>query len=225
MPPPDDNSPCQLLVEGPDDKHSILQLLVRHGFNWDDESIYRPHVKDMKGVEKLLEALHVTLKGPYDRIGVVVDADSRLPNRWAQLRTAAGKAGVTLPSSPHSDGTIVAGFRPGSGVGFWLMPDNSDPGTLESFLARLVPEGDPVWSYADEVVGEARRRGARCRETDHLKSALHSWLAWQQNPGLRFGTALGAQVFQHDTPDARRFVSWFRRLFSATTTPPEHEEV
>ncbi|HEV7515425.1 MAG TPA: DUF3226 domain-containing protein [Thermoanaerobaculia bacterium] len=210
---PREDSPYQLLVEGSDDRHSILHLLTRHGVDWDNETTIRPYVKEMGSIEKLLSALPVALKSRHERIGVVVDANSNLPNRWAQLRGSAGHAGVELPASPYPEGTIVPGFRPGSEVGFWLMPDNSQPGNLESFLSRLIPEGDALWPYAGEVVGEARTRGARCKEKDHLKGALHTWLAWQVDPGLPFGTALRAKVFQHDTPDAVRFVSWFRRLF------------
>jgi hypothetical protein len=211
--PPRPESPYRLLVEGSDDLHSILHLLIRHGFDWDDETTVRPYVDATGSVEKLLRTLPVALKSSYERIGVVVDANSRLPDRWAQLRASAGHAGVRLPDTPEVEGTIVAGFRPGSQVGFWLMPDNSQPGNLESFLSRLIPAEDTLWPYAGEVVAEARERGARCREKDHLKGALHTWLAWQEDPGRPFGTALGAQVFKHDTPDAVRFVAWFRRLF------------
>jgi len=48
---------------------------------------------------------------------------------------------------------------------------------------------------------------------DRGKSTLHTWLAWQETPGLPFGTALRAEFFRHDTEDALRFVAWFRRLF------------
>ena len=211
--PPREDSPYRLLVEGSDDQHSVIHLLRRHGFDWDDKSIDRPYLDATDGVENLLLALPVTLKSSYKRVGVIVDANSHLPNRWAQLRSRAGSVGVRLPDVPDPDGTIVAGFRPNSQVGLWLMPDNREPGTLESFLARLIPAEDALWPYAGEVIAEARARGARCREKDHLKGALHTWLAWQEDPGRPFGMALGAEVFRHDTPDALRFVSWFRRLF------------
>ncbi len=94
-----------------------------------------------------------------------------------------------------------------------MMPDNAAPGTLEVFLGKLVPANDPTWSWADEVAREARNRGARCKEIDHPKSRLHTWLAWQERPGIPFGIALQAQVFRHDTEDALRFVAWFKRLF------------
>ena len=35
-------SPYRLLVEGPNDKYSVINLLIRHGFDWDDESAVRP---------------------------------------------------------------------------------------------------------------------------------------------------------------------------------------
>lgn len=211
--PPLETSPYRLLVEGNDDFHSVIHLTALHGYNWDDESTTRPFVVNAGNIEKLLEALPVTLKGPYERVGVLVDADLRLADRWAQLKTQASKAGVALPRSPAADGTILEGPRPGSRVGFWLMPDNSSPGTLEGFLGKLVSREDAVWAYADEVTLEARRRGAPCQEKDHLKSRLHTWLAWQADPGLPFGTALRARIFRRDTADALSFVGWFQRLF------------
>jgi len=93
------------------------------------------------------------------------------------------------------------------------MPDNSSPGTLESFLMGLIPQDDPTWSYAGEVVVEAQKLGARCKPKDRGKSTLHTWLAWQEEPGLPFGTALRAEFFLHDSAVARRFVEWFQRLF------------
>jgi hypothetical protein len=211
--PPLESSPYRLFVEGPDDLHTVIHVLARNGYDWDDESKVRPHVDSLGGVTKLLESLTVILKSSYERVGVVIDANASLSDRWAQLQARAASAGVELPDSPVPEGTIVPGLRLGSRFGVWLMPDNSSPGSLESFLSRLVPAGDPCWTYADEAAIEARRRGARCPEKDHLKSRLHTWLAWQEESGLPFGTALRARVFQHDSEDALRFVSWFRRLF------------
>ena len=136
-----------------------------------------------------------------------------LAGRWAQVRDHARRAGADLPDAPHPDGTIVSGRTPRSRLGIWLMPDNSSPGALEEFLSLLAPSEDPSWIYANEAVVEARRRGARCREGDHRKTVLHTWLAWQEEPGLPFGTALRTGIFVRDSPEARRFVAWFHRLF------------
>ena len=210
---PRDASPYRLLVEGTDDLHTIVHLMARHGYDWNDERHTRPFVANSGGIDELLDEFPVALKGRYDRVGVLVDANTHPGDRWQQLLGRASSVGVELPARPDEHGTIVAGLRSGSRVGIWLMPDNTSRGTLESFLSRLVPSGDAAWNYSSEVVVEARRLGARCREIDELKSRLHSWLAWQEDPGLPFGTALRARVFAHDSEDALAFVGWFQRLF------------
>ncbi len=210
---PSEESPYRLLVEGSDDLHSVIHLMARHGFDWNDESKDRPFVSSLDGVEKLLKAVPITLKGTYKRIGIILDANSSLLARWAQIRDRANRAGVTLSELPRPEGTIVEGSRPGSRVGIWLMPDNSSPGTLESFLSQLVSGDDPIWAYADETTRNARQQGARCQDKDHAKSVLHTWLAWQEEPGLPFGTALRTGVFEVESEAARRFVAWFNRLF------------
>lgn len=208
--PPSPKSPYRLLVEGADDQNSVIHLLKWHNFDWDDDRIF---IQQTGGITQLLDDLPILLKGPFDRIGIVVDADESLPNSWARLRDRAARAELQLPETPADAGTILPGFHPGSRIGIWLMPDNSSPGNLESFLHKLVPQDDPTWIWADEAVRVARNRGARCREIDHPKSRLHTWLAWQERPGIPFGIALQAQVFRHDTEDALRFVAWFKRLF------------
>src|SRR5262249_29365512 len=161
-------------------------------------STTRPFIRSEGGFEKLLEAIPVTLKGTYERIGIILDANSDPAARWRQILERARRAELHLPDSPDAEGTIVSGLRPGSRIGIWLMPDNKSPGALEEFLSRLVPSDQPVWGYADEVATEARQRGARCLEKNHAKSRLHTWLAWQDEPGLPFGTALKAGFFETD---------------------------
>jgi hypothetical protein len=69
MAPPPKASPYQLMVEGPDDQYSVIHLMARHGFDWDDESRARPRVSPSGGVEQLLRAVPVAFKGTYERIG------------------------------------------------------------------------------------------------------------------------------------------------------------
>src|SRR3990167_6155488 len=149
--PPLETSPYQLLVEGRDDQHSILHLLQRHGYNWNDVNVNRPFIAPKEGFQELLVALPLAIKGPYERIGAVLDANANLAGRWAQIRDRLTSTGVALPPTPDPAGTIVTGIRPDSKVGVWLMPDNRTPGRLEDFLATLVPAGDPCWPLAEEV--------------------------------------------------------------------------
>jgi len=98
-------------------------------------------------------------------------------------------------------------------AGRWLMPDNKNPGILEDFLATLVPDGDPCWTHAREATAEARRIGAPLLEQHSAKGHLYAWLAWQDPPGMPFGTALTAKCLSHESPVARDFVAWFKRVF------------
>ncbi|MBM7116561.1 DUF3226 domain-containing protein [Archangium primigenium] len=219
MPPPK-NSPYRLMVEGPDDKHALLGLMKRHGYDWDDARSTRPHVEDMQGVSKLLDSANLSTGAKsLSRMGLVLDADLDVKPRWQQLRDCFSHLRIDLPVSPASEGTVVDILpRPDlklSRLGIWLMPDNQQPGILEDFLGNLVPANDPCWAYAEEATVKARSLGGALAQKDQIKGRIHTWLAWQTDPGLPFGTALTARLLGHDSPQALAFVSWFQRLFVA----------
>ena len=210
-------SPYQLLVEGKNDSAVIRHLMMRHGYNWDTKPGSQKWVTDLGGVENLLPALMVKLReSETTRLGVVVDADGSVIDRWRSIRDRVGPLGVKLPPQPDPKGTIVDGLFPGSQLGIWLMPDNLQSGELEHFLLGLIPEEDPCKAFASEVAEEARKKydGQRCTPGDHVKSHIHTWLAWQLKPGLPFGTALNdKQVLRHDSQTALAFKDWFLKLF------------
>jgi hypothetical protein len=215
MAPPEKTSPFRLMVEGKDDKFSIIELLRRHGYRWDDDSLIRPYVVDVGGIDAVLDGLSAALK-TYLRIGVVVDADLEPANRWSQLHHRLNEAGVTVPSALNGSGLIVdsRGVRGKTGrFGVWVMPDNRSMGALEDFLAALVPSGDPCWTHAETATTRARQLGAPLSLGNQSKGVIHTWLAWQEHPGLPFGTALSARVLSHDSSKGHEFVQWFRELF------------
>lgn len=213
MPRPREDSPFQLYVEGPDDGHSIIHLMGRRGFDWNDETHARPYVSMKGGIDPLLEGISIAVRASYDRVGFVVDADVSVVDRWAQIRDRLVTEGLVPPASPDPAGTIIPGTKANRRVGVWLMPDNQNPGTLESFLQQLVPGNDPVWPYALEAAVEARERGGNCAVEHELKSRIHTWLAWQEQPGMTFGVALRAAAFQSESTYANAFGAWFNRLF------------
>jgi hypothetical protein len=219
MPPPPKNSPYRLLVEGPDDQHAVTHLMKRHGFDWDNAALTRPFIEASGGVSELLDSTkRSTDAKSYSRLGLVIDADLVVPQRWAQVQGCFGSVGIQLPAVPAAEGTVIEVQQPGlklTRLGFWLMPDNQQPGILEHFLGKLVPAADPCWAYAEEVTTRARALGSALQDKDHAKGRIHTWLAWQRDPGLPFGTALTAQVLGHDSPEALNFVSWFQHLFVA----------
>ena len=106
-------------------------------------------------------------------------------------------------------------------MGIWLMPDNQLPGMLEDFVAQLIPSADTLRGKADAILQEIELEGLqRFTGLHRPKALIHTWLAWQEEPGQPMGLAIRARALGHDSPTALAFVAWLRRLF---TVPPPPE--
>ncbi|MFH1466552.1 MAG: DUF3226 domain-containing protein [Pseudomonadota bacterium] len=56
----------------------------------------------------------------------------------------------------------------------------------------------------------------RCfRDVHEPKAVLHTWLAWQEEPGTPMGLALTRRYLDPCHPRAVAFAAWLRRLFGA----------
>lgn len=206
------NALHRLIVEGRDDQWSIVQLTAKHGWDWDHPLPHYPFIEDAKGDAPALEALPLAIRS-CDRVGIVLDADLQPEPRWQSVCDRLSGTGFQMPSTPDREGTVVT--EPGGKrVGVWLMPDNQSQGKLEDFLAILVPNNDPCWSLSGTCTRQARELGAKFSETDFIKAQIHTWLAWQKEPGQPFGTAIHAATFSHDAVASRQFVAWMNRLFA-----------
>jgi len=170
-----ENSPYRLLVEGSDDQHSVIHLMKRHGIDWDDPKVVLPHVHNCGGFNPLHDSLVVSAKS-YERLGIMMDANSDIDRRWTQVRDRLHAAGVTLPDAPKEDGLIVPGIFGDWRIGVWIMPDNQTAGELEDFLCKLVPAGDRCWDYAAKATQHAKEIGAAFSNSDSTKASPHTWL-------------------------------------------------
>jgi hypothetical protein len=222
-----ETSPRRLFVEGPNDQHTVIQLMKRHVDDWDTR-LEPIDVSAAGGIKSLLKpanpalpnllsgpALPNLLSGPYTHAGVVVDADGSVSTRWNEVSAVCQAHGVDLPKQPDPAGTVLFDVgRPRKRFGVWLMPDNVNPGALEHFLATLIPAGEPCWARAGEAVKDAKAN--ECATAELLKHQMRTWLAWQDDPGypgMPPGMALQTKALGHDSPEALAFVAWFRRLF------------
>ena len=204
----------KLHVEGQDDQHAIVHLLLRHGISLDHDPL-RVDVKVEQNDNGVLDAMNVAIKASAGRsVGFVIDADRTIADRWQQICGRLNPLGIQTPESPPAAGFIqdLDSFR--VRVGVWLMPDNKqDFGKLEHLLRALVPNGDVLISHAEKSTVEASALGASFSEKDRIKAVLHSWLAWQQEPGRPYGTALKARFFEADVAVAQTFVNWFKMVY------------
>jgi hypothetical protein len=196
----------RLLVEGSDDKHLVKNLLRDHGIRLDEDL----EILDCRGVYRLLEeSLPTHLLGSYNALGVIVDADLDLSTRWQSVRDRLVQSGYDPPAEPLPEGMILTTRRPA--VGVWLMPNNLLPGTLEDFAKRLIPAEDDLWQIAESTVA-ALPLPRRFVDAIERKAEIHTYLAWQQEPGTPLGLAVTKKYFQTDSSLAHLFVDWVRRL-------------
>ena len=207
----------QLWVEGSDDDHTIRHLLIRHGVDYDHKPwpARVPSIEQAGDKDRLLRTVRLSVSASSGRaVGFVLDADSSLQDRWRAMLSRLREAGVDAPQDMPPEGFVGESRTYRTRVGVWLMPDNQQDGALEDFLRTLVDEADELLPHAQESTTQAKQRhGANFRDVDEQKAVLHTWLSWQEVPGLPYGTAIRAQYFRPDSPAAERFVAWFRRVF------------
>jgi hypothetical protein len=93
------------------------------------------------------------------------------------------------------------------------MPDNQLPGMIEHFVEFLVPDGDPLWVQAAQCVAAIPATERRFAENHTIKAHVHTYLAWQSDPGTPLGLAITKRYLDANLPHAHRLIAWLRRLF------------
>jgi hypothetical protein len=203
-----------LLVEGKDDEHVLKHVSGNRGGPRFDE------VAAHGGIDRLLDAIPVRLKAIADTaiVGIVVDADTDAAARWQALRDRLVNVGYEdFPQQPDRDGTVVDP-PPGARlprVGIWMMPDNRNTGILENFLRFLVPVGSPLFDHVTASIASIPKGEVRFGKLDEPKAVIHTWLAWQEEPGNPLGTAITARYLDPDVPEVNVLVTWLNRLYDS----------
>ncbi|MDR2504349.1 MAG: hypothetical protein LBD82_08250 [Deltaproteobacteria bacterium] len=204
----------RLIFEGDDDKHVVMNLLHNHRHNGERlDGLFAPKAKD--GVETLINTLNEELKATdLGTLGVILDADTNLADQWARVTRVLNAHGCrNIPSAPSTNGTIVV-TKDGKKIGIWVMPDNQQSGALEDFVGSLIAHGDDLWDKAKEDVNNIPESQRRFRPTYLSKAQVHTWLAWQEEPGTRMGGAFKRQYLDPHCPQAAAFVDWIKRLLA-----------
>ena len=202
-----------LLVEGIDDCHVVRALCNAYAvpetfgvFECGSDQLVLRRLNALIASPPSLDAPQV--------IGVVLDADNNLSGRWDSLKSKIGRYGYVLQDQPDSSGTILE-CSPRLRLGFWLMPNNQLSGLLEHFCMQMI---DPhIDSYVREVVVRAQETAGACSfKTNHFeKAVVHTYLAWQDEPGYPLGKAITKQSLRPLTQTAKVFVAWLNRLFNS----------
>lgn len=211
----------QLIVEG-NDAISIANLLKKRRL-LPPEGYHEPvkfrdeFIKNAGGFNKVPKALEEALDNPaLTNIGVIVDAnDAGAEKRWDTIIAV-----LTTKLDPES---IEKHVESGSGkiikaehltIGIWIMPDNQNNGYLEHFLSSLIPAEDKIWPFVQKQVDALKQQGLQVfSDAKKQKALLHTWLAWQKEPGKPFGQAAELGYFDVNSPMLENFEQWFRATF------------
>lgn len=197
----------RLLVEGNDDEHVLYHLLEHHEVPEEFE------IKNKGGVDNIVETLHVeVLASELECLGIMVDADINPAARWRAIRNRLLTVDYPVPEDPNPEGTIVD--QPGKPtVGIWLMPNNTAAGMLEDFAGFLVPDEDPLWQRAETCINSIPEEQRRFSMDAFAKAHIHTWLAWQEDPGTPLGLAITKKYLDAGAPQANMLIQWIRSLF------------
>ncbi len=199
-----------LVVEGAEDQRVVRAIATRHAFPREFQVL-------AEGAwETLLARMPIHLKPgtELERFGIIVDAEADIQARWLEIKRTLEQAGYDQsPDDPDPAGTIIDD-EDLPRVGVWIMPDNRSPGRLVDYLMDLVPEGDSLFERARRCVDEIPAEDRRFAEAHLNQAIVHTWLAWQDDPGTSFGQAFQERYFAWDGPPVQSLMDWLTRLFA-----------
>lgn len=116
-----------LLVEGIDDLHAITHIMKRCDVKKSFE------IKENNGIDNLLDNIPVFIKSGSSILGIVIDADENITNRWKAIKSKLNSIGYDMSSTPDRNGTILK-QKDKVVIGIWIMPNNNSNGMLEDFI-------------------------------------------------------------------------------------------
>jgi hypothetical protein len=209
----------QLLVEGKDDLNVVMSIAMKKMIPETFEII------DTQGYENLRGGLTTRIRNAgLDTLGLIVDADLDISGRWQSLKAVFEhpEFGYELPNTPQYGGTIVTHSDIENTIfpqkiGVWLMPDNKKAGMLEDFLRMIVQSNDILMPLAEESIDNVQAKvveAERFSDIHQSKALMHTWLAWQNEPGKPFGQAFTRSYFDKNAELVNAFADWLTMLFS-----------
>ena len=208
-----------LLVEGRQDVRVIPELIEANGVDWGPRRSPIVYIRDYDGYQKLVDPDVISTElqaSGLSALGIMLDADDNPSGRWQSIRSACLKSVPDIPEALPEEGLIHTAPN-GIKFGIWIMPDNKMRGMLETFLTYTLPDGNELlWQFAQEVAQEAKSKGAVFTDAHLDKANIYTWLAWQNPPGRQLHQAIMERILNPNHPNAQRFVTWFRALYSLT---------
>lgn len=149
-------------------------------------------------------------------IGVIVDADTDCISCYNQIVNNLKPYGYDFPDVPVKNGLILQSKEDDKAkVGVWIMPDNGSQGMIEDFALSLIDPTDVLLQKAESTIVEIEEEKiCRFKPVHRSKAKLHTYLAWNDEPGLPIGQAIKNNLLNADSEYAQVFMSWISRLYN-----------
>ena len=210
-----------LLVEGAKDKRVIPYLMEKNGVDWPRGG--EPVSIEIIGSNKLAksDAAAFYKQPELEKLGIILDADSDAEATWRNIAELFGTHVPEFPRDVVVDGFISKPTQENIRFGVWIMPDNRSRGMLETFLHFLVRnEHDQLWQHACDATDKASENFAAPYKPVHVdKARIHTYLAWQDEPGAQLHEAVNYAILDPLSPYCQPFVTWFKTLFDLDAKP------
>ncbi len=199
----------KLLVEGNDDQHVVWALCLK--FNIPETF----DVLECGSDNQLIQEISIRFKqSEVNTVGIIIDADTDISNRWNSLKQLLTTLGFPAPNNLSKEGLILKDGN-NKTIGVWIMPNNNLNGMLEDFISFLVPNDDQLLPIVNTTLDSIEERGLNKYLTIHRsKAAIHSWLAWQEDPGTPMGLGITKRYLTTDQETCSHLIEWLKKLFS-----------
>lgn len=217
----------RILVEG-NDIHLILQVCTQYGLSqpkgfsdkkdFESNFAFKSKKGNALGKQELIGSLSgLLLESDLQAIGIILDADQSAAATWKSLVSVLEHSGYTdLPTAPNPEGTIIESpdhdLFPK--VGVWIMPDNINSGEIEDFFLQLIDSEDFRLNHARKSVKELiNQKPDLLAASNRSKAEVHTWLAWQKEPGRLMGIAVKNNWTKVHHKLAENLTRWFSNTF------------
>ncbi|GAC1568786.1 MAG: hypothetical protein NVS3B14_19320 [Ktedonobacteraceae bacterium] len=72
-----------------------------------------------------------------------------------------------------------------------------------------------LWPLVDVAIQKVKtvEEGRRFRNAHESKARIHTWLAWQEEPGKPMGQTITARYLDADALHTQQLIAWIRKLF------------
>jgi hypothetical protein len=214
---PKEKLSCRLLVEGGADFHFFSHLFVKRGLYEKPGNQVIPkgfEVRASGDWRQVIDGLVQLKENDLDALGIIVDADLNLQDRWKDIRKTLNELELDyeLEDEPDRLGSIVFGKKR---LGVWVMPNNRIEGILENFIAWMVQDKDNnrLWQHVEESIKTLPNGPRFDPEKNLAKAQIATWLAWQKEPGHPIGLAVSMGYVDAHSPTVDNFINWIKRLF------------